>query len=65
MDYLDILYRNTVSKLPVSNRIKYCESLIHRTKDDISNANCAVQKRKLKKLLKAAKIEIFKLNQNN
>ncbi len=58
MVHLDQLYKNVILKLPVSNRIKYCESLIYRINDDISNTKCRFKKRKLKKLLKAAEYEL-------
>lgn len=59
---LDQLYKNVISKLPIANRIKYCESLMYRTTEDISNSKCRFTKRKLKKLLKATEIELRKLN---
>ncbi len=61
---LDQLYKNVISKLPISNRIKYCESLMYRTKEDISNSNCRFTKRKLKKLLKVTEMELQELNTN-
>lgn len=60
--YSDHLYKNVISKLPITNRIKYCESLIYRTTEDISNSKYWLQKRKLKKLLQAAKDELKNLD---
>ncbi len=59
---IDNLYQDVISKLPISNRIKYCESLIYRTTEDISTCNCRLQKRTLKKLLNASKFELKKLS---
>jgi hypothetical protein len=59
---VDQLYKNVISKLPIVNRIKYCESLMYRTTEDISNSKYRFTKRKLKKLLKATEIELKKLN---
>ncbi len=58
---IDLLYNSVISKLPVSNRINYCESLIYRTSKDIRDTKCRLKKRKLKRLLKAAKTEIKEL----
>ncbi len=57
----DDLYKNVISKLPITNRISYCESLIYRSERDVCKSNCRIKKRKIKKLLQAAKIEIKKL----
>ena len=58
----DSLYKSVISKLPSDNRIKYCESLIYRTSEDLSNSKCIFKKRKLTKLLEAAKGELKDLN---
>lgn len=60
--HLDKFYKNVVSTCPILTRIKYCESLIYRTKDNLAESKCKIQKRKLKRLLKAAKSELLKLN---
>ncbi len=57
----DDLYDKIISKLPTENRIKYCESLIYRTTEDLSKSKCTTKKRKLTKLLDAAKNELKKL----
>lgn len=55
---IDALYKSVISKLPMSNRINYCESLIYRTNKDLLNTKCRLKKRKLRQLLKAAETEI-------
>ncbi len=62
LSHLDHLFKNVISKLPVANQIKYCESLMYRTKEDISNSTCRLQKRRLNKLLQATKNELKNLN---
>ncbi len=59
--HFDSLYKNVVSKCPIFTRIKYCESLIYRTKENMAISKCRVQKQKLKKLLISAKVELLKL----
>ncbi len=59
---LDHLYKKIISKFDDSNRIDYCESLIYRTQKDLSDTRCRMKRRKLKRLLKAAKLEIKKLS---
>ena len=58
---IDNLYDTVISKLPIENRIKYCESLIYRTTEDLSKSKCISKTRKLTKLLDAAKKELKKL----
>ena len=60
--HLDKLYKSTVSKCPVIIRIGYCQSLIYRTKEDLAKSKCTVEKRKLKRLLKATRAELLKLS---
>ncbi|GGX06515.1 hypothetical protein GCM10007384_05280 [Aquimarina muelleri] len=62
---IDNLYNSTISKLPTENRIRYCESLIYRTTEDLSNSKCVMQKKKLNKILDAAKKELKKLKKLN
>ncbi|AXT53166.1 hypothetical protein D1818_20910 [Aquimarina sp. BL5] len=57
----DELYKTIISKLPIQNRIDYCESLICRIQLDLLKSECRIQKRKFKKILKAAKTEINNL----
>ncbi len=57
----DEFYRTVTSKLPIKNRIQYCESLIYRNQCDLSRTKCPIQKRKIKQLLKAAKTEVKNL----
>ncbi len=57
----DNLYNTVISKLPIQNRIDYCESLICRIQLDLLQSKCRIQKRKFKKILKAAKTEINSL----
>ncbi len=58
---IDDLYYKVISKLPDANRIHYCESLIYRTQKDVLDTKCPITRRKLKRLLKAAKSEMKKL----
>lgn len=58
---IDNLYNTIISKLPTENKIKYCESLIYRTTEDLSNSKSAAQKKNLTMLLNAAKSELKKL----
>ncbi|WP_299438095.1 hypothetical protein [uncultured Aquimarina sp.] len=58
----DDLYETIISKLPIQNRKNYCESLIFRTQQDLTNPECQIQKKELKKLLKAAEIELKNLD---
>ncbi len=62
LTHFDNLYKDVISKLPIENRIKYCESLIYRISEDISNSNNILKKRKLKRLLNTAKNELKKMN---
>ncbi len=57
----DTLYKNVISKLSVSNRITYCESLLYRTEKDLSFSTCSITKKRLKKLVEATKIEVKNL----
>ncbi len=56
--HLDPLYKNVISKLPITNRIRYCKSFIYRIKDDILNTKCKSEKRKLKNILNAVESEL-------
>ncbi|MDY8134633.1 hypothetical protein [Aquimarina sp. 2201CG5-10] len=55
---VDDLYKKIFSNFTTLNRIDYCESLIYRTKNDLSHTRCPIKKKKLKTLLKAANAEI-------
>jgi len=57
LSQVDKLYGRVISKLPDANRIDYCESLVYRTEKDVAETRCKVKKRKLKKLLHAARLE--------
>lgn len=57
LSQIDNLYGKVISKFPAASRIDYCESLIYRTQNDLTNTKCRIKKMKLKRLLKAAKTE--------
>ncbi|MGB5822087.1 MAG: hypothetical protein WBG90_21575 [Saonia sp.] len=59
---IDSFYKSIISQFPVGNRISYCESLIYRTQEDLRHIDCGQKKRMLKKRLKAAQIELEKIN---
>ncbi len=59
--HLDELYKDVISTCPLLTRIGYCESLIYRSKEYLTASKCKIEKRKLKKLLKATGTELQKL----
>lgn len=54
----DNLYKTVISKLPIQNRIYYCESLVYRIQKDFINSTCQLRKKELKTVLKLAEIEL-------
>jgi len=54
----DNLYKTVISKLPIQNRIYYCESLIYRIQKDLLNSTCQLQKKELKTISKLAETEL-------
>lgn len=58
---IDYIYKNVIYTFSKPNRAEYCESLIYRTQKDLLHTTSYIKKRKLKKLIKAAKSELIKL----
>lgn len=60
--HLDILFNQTISKLPVHEQIAYCQRLIESSQYQLSHQCPKKDSEHLKCLIKAADVEIQKLN---
>ena len=58
---LDGIYKNAISRLPITAQREYCERLISRTAFEIKHTKCRTEIQQLKALSRAAKSEISNL----
>jgi len=61
LDQIDYIYKTIIYTFSKANRLEYCKSLIYRTQKDLLYTKSYIKKRKLKKLIKAAKSEVKRL----